>query len=164
MKKRVLALILGALFIGLAPMIHAFCVVPAAAALTSDSMTTMVHAMVDGSTMVMAIPATTPLSTGTQSAGLTTPSTSFAPSVSSSASSSTATIGLVTTAASTFGSILIAIGLAVFLFFGIRRCAKMRAESTSRAQTPPSRQQRWPAKLELRPYAVNLNFLGVSRI
>jgi len=163
LKHRLLALVLGALVVGLAPIVHAFCVAPSANATSSGVSsampvaTTMTHTMADGNTMVMAV----------QSTVVTEPATkTFMPhavSATTLSSAHSSAVTVETSLVSTLGSIFIAVGLAILTFFGIRRCAQLRAAIVARSRASPPRRDRWPEKLTLRPYAVSLDSLGISR-
>jgi hypothetical protein len=149
-RKRALALVLGALFIGLAPLVHAFCVEPMVApggAATAIVAQTMTHTMADDSTMVMTV-------AGDMAAQAETTMTSDAEKASVSHAS----------APSLVGSILVAVGLAILTFFGIRRCAQQRAQVENRGRAGPAPRARWPKIIRLQPSGVNLNSLGISRI
>jgi hypothetical protein len=142
LKHRLLALVLGALFIGLVPIVHAFCVAPVAFSLSATNPTlavSMVHMMADGSTMAMVAP-------GAGSAGAPT---------SSDISESPY--------AATLGSLLVAVGVAMLTFFGLRRCLHVQAVHQSRTSRPPPRRNRWPNNPVVRAYSVNLDCLGVCR-
>lgn len=144
-KKRLLALVLGALFVGLAPLLHALCVAPVAAA------TSMVHIMADGSSMVMG-------DVTSQSGTASGNAIASAIAIASASPSPSPTV-----VPSTLGSIIVAVGLAVLTFFGLRRCAQTPSILSSRATGPPTGSDRWPGRILLRPYAVSLDSLGISR-
>ncbi len=152
LRYRVLALILGALFVGLAPLVHAFCVSPATTLASSTTATSMTHVMADGSTMVMALPGETPLAIGTTETVSTVASVEKTVAAASEPSATTL-----------IGSILVAVGIAILTFFGIRKCAQWRAERIAPARDTPLGRRRWPEQSFFRPYAVSLDSLGISR-
>jgi hypothetical protein len=149
-KSRLLALVLGALFFGLAPVVHALCVAPASSA------TPMIHVMADGSTMVMAA----------QSAA-TTAATEIVQSVARSplaeSNEFASTFMTETQPSGTFGSILVAVGLAILTFFGPRLIARARERYDAQSRPAPPRQYRWSERIGHQPYAVSLHSLGISR-
>jgi hypothetical protein len=149
-KSRLLALILGALFFGLAPVVHALCVAPVSSA------TPMIHVMADGSTMVMAAQ-----STATTAA--TETAHSVAQSALAEANGPASTFMIQAQPLVTLGSTLVAIGLTILTFFGLRLFARARARYDAQSRPARPRRDRWPERIVHQPYAVSLHFLGISR-
>ena len=166
LKHRLIALVLGALFVGLAPLVHAFCVVPMNSAISDGSaalVTTMEHTMADGSSMVMAVSAeaSVMIAQAIPALGPFLPLGDHASAADVMAL--TNTVSSHNSGTSTLGSILVAVGLAILSFFGMRRCAQGRAFFSSDARAVVLHRERWPERVVMRPYSVHLESLGISR-
>lgn len=65
--------------------------------------------------------------------------------------------------AATLGPLLVAVGIAVLTFLGLRRFVQLRGVFQSQISRPPTRINRWRKNPVIHAYSVNLDSLGICR-